>query len=116
MQTEPVAWALMKTHSFAGHAIDIRRMHARRTVASEIAVADVVGKDEHDVGEIALVGGFRSGDLRLTGAAGASAAARSVAKAKEIATATKASEGRIAKRQDGCNRWVEWFMGEVWWL
>jgi hypothetical protein len=40
---------------------DLRRLHFRRTVTSEVAVADVVGKDENDIGFCRLrrIGGMK---------------------------------------------------------
>ena len=41
---------------FAGDAVEVRRFDRRRAVAAEIAVADVVGVDEDNVGAIGLGG------------------------------------------------------------
>jgi hypothetical protein len=38
-----------EAQAFGGEPIDVRRFDARRAIASDIAVAQVIGIDEHDV-------------------------------------------------------------------
>ena len=39
---------IRETHPFGGEAVEIRRLDLRLAVAAEVAVAEVVGEDEHD--------------------------------------------------------------------
>jgi len=41
---------LCELHAAAGDAVDIRRANLRRTVTTQIAVAEIVGEDENYVG------------------------------------------------------------------
>lgn len=36
--------------ALAGKPVDVRRLHVRRAVADEVAIAEVIGKDEDNVG------------------------------------------------------------------
>jgi hypothetical protein len=49
-----------EAEAFAGEAIDVGRLHAGGAVAAQVAVAEVVGVEEDDVGFAGVGGG--SGD------------------------------------------------------
>ena len=50
MQVEPVAWASVKRMPSRAKPVATRRLDDLRAVTAEVAVADVVGKYEDDVG------------------------------------------------------------------
>ena len=54
--------ALREAHALRGQAVEVRRLDLLLAVAAEVAIAQVVGQDENDVGRSGRIG--RDGPMR----------------------------------------------------